>query len=82
MSFHLGAQGDGFLTEGAQALPCALTTALLSFTLDSGGTRTILIIGSTLMFFGVERRHKEIGEDGRKNLNLKCDVRCNFCHKK
>ena len=53
-----GLKGDGFMTEGAQTPTLILFTSLLRFTLDSGGTRIILIIG--FCFLGVERRHQEI----------------------
>ena len=32
-----------------------------------------------IVFWGVERRHQEI--ERWKNLNLKCDIRCNFVTK-
>ena len=52
--FIWGLKGDGFLIEGAQAslAPDALWLRSLGmFTVDSGGTRIILIIGSTFMVF-------------------------------
>ena len=46
------AQGDGCLGGSSPPSPILSDSDLLRFTLDSGGTRIILIIGSTLMFFG------------------------------
>ena len=49
-----GSRGMGFWLRRLKP-PCpwpSLTTSLLRFTLDSGGTRIILITGPTLMFFG------------------------------
>ena len=63
--FIRGLKGDGFLTEGAQA-PQPPTVSdyvpALGLRLTAAAPcRIILIIGPTLMFWGVERRHQEIG---------------------